>query len=148
MNTAIPERRFQLFYLTHSSSCKSACREARLFILLSLLSGGTPWRDGEVAARDGEAVWREGERDGEREEGEREEEDGDGVLCWENSGRAAASATMAMDSSLESHTVTSWRVCRKMERDGEGKVMKVFYCTGQWCGSEQRMLFKVHEPWY
>lgn len=90
--------------LTHSSSCKSACMEARLFLVPSLPSRGAVWREGEVG-------WREGERDGEREEGEREE-DGDGVLCWENSGRAAARATMAVDSSLESHTVTSWRVYR------------------------------------
>lgn len=30
-----------------------------------------------------------------------------------NSGRAAARARMAEDSSLESHTVTNWRVCRR-----------------------------------
>lgn len=98
--------------LTHSSSCKSACMEARLLLVPSLPSRGAVWREGEVVAREGEVGWREGERDGEREEGEREEEDGDGVLCWENSGRAAARATMAVDSSLESHTVTSWRVYR------------------------------------
>lgn len=93
--------------LTHSSSCKSAWKEERLFLLPSLPSGGAAWREGEVAARDGEAGWREGERDGEREEGEREEEDGDGVPCLMNSGRAAARARMAEVSSLESHTVTS-----------------------------------------
>lgn len=93
--------------LTHSSSCKSACKEARLFLLPSLPSGGAAWREGEVAARDGEVGWREGERDGEQEEGEREEEDGDGVPCRVNSGRAAAKARMAEDSSLESHTVTN-----------------------------------------
>lgn len=70
-----------------------------------------------MAPRDGEAGWRQGERDGEREEGEREVEDGDGELCGARSGRAAARATMAEDSSLESHTVTSWRVCEEeMER--------------------------------
>lgn len=67
--------------LTHSSSCKSACKEARLFLPISLPSGGAAWREGEVAARDGEVGCREGERDGEREDGEREDEDGDGVLC-------------------------------------------------------------------
>lgn len=66
-----------------------------------------PSADGEVPARDGEAEWREGERDGEREEGEREEEDGDAVPCWESSGRAVARARMAVDRSLQSHTVTS-----------------------------------------
>lgn len=66
-----------------------------------------------MAPRDGEAGWREGEREGEREEGEREVEDGDGELCGTRSGRAAARATMAEDSSLESHTVTSWRVCEE-----------------------------------
>lgn len=105
--------------LTHSSSCKSACMEARLFLVPSLPSRGAVWREGEAVAREGEVGWREGERDGEREEGEREEEDGDGVLCWENSGRAAARATMAADSSLESHTVTSWRVYRS-RRNGDG----------------------------
>lgn len=70
-----------------------------------------------MAPRDGEAGWRQGERDGEREEGEREVEDGDGELCGASSGRAEARATMAEDSSLESHTVTSWRVCEEeMER--------------------------------
>lgn len=73
-----------------------------------------------MAPRDGEAGWREGERDGEREEGEREVEDGDGELCGMSSGRAAARATMAEDSSLESHTVTSWRVCEEeMEKLAE-----------------------------
>lgn len=67
--------------LTHSSSCKSACKEARLFLLPSLPSGGAAWREGEVVARDGEVGCREGERDGVREDGEREDEDGDGVLC-------------------------------------------------------------------
>lgn len=77
------------------------------------------WREGEVPPRDGEAWCREGERDGEREEGEREEEDGDGVPCWEGSGRAAARARMAEDRSLESHTVTSWRVCGEERREDE-----------------------------
>lgn len=64
-------------------------------------------REGEVAERDGEVGLREGERDGERDEGEREEEEGDGVLCWGISGRAAASARMAVERSLESQTVTN-----------------------------------------
>lgn len=73
-----------------------------------------------MATRDGEAGWREGEREGEREEGEREVEDGDGELCGMSSGRAAARATMAEDRSLESHTVTSWRVCEEeMEKVSE-----------------------------
>lgn len=73
-----------------------------------------------MAPRDGDAGWREGERDGEREEGEREVEDGDGELCGMSSGRADARATMAEDSSLESHTVTSWRVCKEeMEKLSE-----------------------------
>lgn len=66
-----------------------------------------PSADGEMLTRDGEVECREGERDGEREEGEREEEDGDGVPCWKSSGRAAARARMAVDRSLDSHTVTS-----------------------------------------
>lgn len=78
-----------------------------MFLAPSLLSRGAPCREGEVVAREGEVGWREGERDGERDEGEREEEDGDGVLRWENSGRAAVRARMAEDSSFESHTVTS-----------------------------------------
>lgn len=93
-----------------------------MFLPPSPLSAGAGWREGEVAPRDGEVGWREGERDGDWEEGEREEEDGDGVLCGASSGRAAARATMAEDSSLESHTVTSWRVCeRGLERLERGQ---------------------------
>lgn len=85
-----------------------------MFLLPSLPSGGAAWRNGEVEPRDGETGlregevgWREGERDGEQEEGEREEEEGDGVPCRVASGRADASARMAEESSLESHTFTN-----------------------------------------
>lgn len=74
-----------------------------------------------MAPRDGEVGWREGERDGEREDGEREVDDGDGELCGTSSGRADARATMAEDSNLESHTVTSWRVCEEEEEDFMGR---------------------------
>lgn len=40
--------------LTHSSSCKSACMEERLFLVPSLTSRGAVWREGEVVAREGE----------------------------------------------------------------------------------------------
>lgn len=114
--------RGQLLHLTHSSSCSSACKEA-LFLVTSLPSGGITWREGEVAARDGEVGWREGERDGEREEGESEVEEGDGLLRWVTSGRAAARARMAEESSLESHTATNWRVCgRSGEEEAGGEV--------------------------
>lgn len=103
-----------------------------MFLLPSPPSAGAGWREGEVAPRDGEAGWREGERDGDREDGEREDEDGDGVLCGASSGRAAARATMAEDSSLESHTVTSWRVCeRGLERPVEIRTRTIYFkkCT-------------------
>lgn len=107
--------------LTHSSSAKSVWKEARLFLIPSVPSG---YREGAVVTRDGEGGCREGERDGEREEGEREE-DGDGVPRWAGSGQAAARARMAEDSSLESHTVTSWRVCVKRVRDDALRLLRV-----------------------
>lgn len=110
------------FCLTHSSSCGSACREARLFLVASPPSEPVVCREDVAAAREGEEGRWDGERDGEWEESERdEEEDGDGVLRWEFSGRAAARARMAEDSSLESQTVTSWRACRQRENEKSWK---------------------------